>query len=81
MIYLTKENHLLCETLGYLQEQFNGSPDDHDKEKKVLFQISQILENIPSLINYASLAKNIQTNKNIIDFILLQEVLFYLKYM
>lgn len=77
MIYLTRENRLLCETLACLQNQVNGSPDemDHNKEKKVLFQISQILKNIPTLINYRNLVENVRINRNITDFTLLQEVL------
>lgn len=56
MISLTKENHLLLETLRYLQDKINGPPDD-DKENKVLLQLSQIILNLPSLISLEHIVK------------------------
>jgi hypothetical protein len=76
MIYLTRDNYLLCETLTSLQEQFNGSSVDNDKEKKVLFQISQIFQNIPSLINYEIIAENINIKRSILNAVIFQEVFF-----
>lgn len=73
-IYLTKENSLLCKTLAFLQEQNNASLDNYDKEKKVLLEVSQILRNIPALINYQTIVKSIEIRRNILDLILLQEV-------
>lgn len=73
-MYLTKENYLLCKSLTLLQEQNNGSPDDYDKETKVIFEISQILRNIPTSINHKTVVKNIELRNNVLDFILLQEV-------
>ncbi|XP_025208084.1 dynein heavy chain 2, axonemal-like [Melanaphis sacchari] len=77
IIYLTKDNFLLCETLTFLQEQCNGSSDDNDKEKKVLFQVSQILQNIPSSINHEIIAENINIKRNIPNTIIFQEVMCY----
>ncbi|VVC43185.1 Dynein heavy chain, domain-2,Dynein heavy chain domain,Dynein heavy chain, domain-1,Dynein heavy chain, P- [Cinara cedri] len=73
VIYLKEENYLLCETLRYLQEQFNGLPDDNDKENKVLFQLSQILQNLPSLIKPESLL----IERNIVNFVILHEITCY----
>ncbi|XP_060835340.1 dynein axonemal heavy chain 2-like [Rhopalosiphum padi] len=77
MIYLTRDNYLLCETLTSLQEQFNGSSVDNDKEKKVLFQISQIFQNIPSLINYEIIAENINIKRSILNAVIFQEAKCY----
>lgn len=73
-IYLTEENSLFCKTLAFLQEQNNSSLDNNDKENKVLFKVSQILRNIPTLINYQTIVKHIEIRRNVLDFILLQEV-------
>lgn len=78
MIYLTRENYLLCETLSFLQKRFNGSSDDNDKEKKVLFQVSQILENIPTLINHEIIVENIDIKRSLLNTVILQEVFFLL---
>lgn len=76
VIYLTRENYLLCETLSFLQKQFNGSSDDNDKEKRVLFQVSQILQNIPTLINHEIIIENIDTKRSLLNTVILQEVFF-----
>lgn len=76
MVYLTRENYLLCKTLSFLQQQFNGSPNDNDKEKKVLYQISQILQNIPPLINHEIIVENIDVKRSTLNTVILQEVLF-----
>jgi len=76
VIYLTRENYLLCETLSFLQKQFNGSSDDTNKEKKVLFQVSQILQNIPTLINHKIIVESIDTKRSLLDTVILQEVFF-----
>lgn len=73
-IYLTKENSLLCETLVFLQEQNNRSLDNYYKENQVLLTVSRILQDIPTFINYQTIAKNIEITKNLMDFVLLQEV-------
>lgn len=70
VIYLTKENRLLLTTLKYLQDQFNAPPDDNDKENKVLIQLSEILQNLPSLINLEHIT--IRTNE--LDFVIFHEV-------
>lgn len=77
VIYLTRENYVLCETLTFLQEQFNGLQDDNDREQKVLFQISQILQNLPSLIDHeTAIVENIDIKKSILNTVILQEVFF-----
>ncbi|CAI6360698.1 unnamed protein product [Macrosiphum euphorbiae] len=77
VIYLTRENYLLCETLSFLQKRFNGSSDDNDKEKKVLFQVSQILENIPTLINHEIIVENIDIKRSLLNTVILQEAMCY----
>lgn len=75
VIYLTRENHLLCETLGRLQEQTNGLTDDTtDREQKILFQLDRILESLPALIDHEQVVQNIKMKKNLLDYVLLQEV-------
>lgn len=74
VVYLTRENYLLCKTLSFLQKQFNGSPDDNDKEKKVLYQVSQILQNIPPLINHEIIVENIDVKRSTLNTVVLQEV-------
>lgn len=76
VIFLTKENREFCETLAYLREEFNEPFDNNDNENKVLIQLSQILRNIPTLINYKTTVDNMENRRHILDFILLQEVLF-----
>lgn len=72
VIYLTKENRLLFKTLRHLQDQFNAPPDDNDKENRVLIQLSQILQNLPSLINL----EHITISTNELDFVVFHEVNF-----
>lgn len=74
VIFLTRQSRLLCESLADLQERFNGSPDNGDKENEVLFQLSQILQKLPALIDRETLVKNIEITKNPMDYVLLQEV-------
>lgn len=76
VIYLTKENRLLCETLGYLQEQSNGSRADkyNDKDEQVLSRLSEIRDDVPELIDYGNVVKNIEKRTDLLDFIILQEV-------
>lgn len=77
VIYLTRENHLLCETLGHLQKPFNETVHDTDKEKKMLFQLTRILRSLPQLIDCEPVIQNIKMKKNLLNVVLLQEVLFY----
>ncbi|XP_008181522.3 dynein heavy chain 2, axonemal [Acyrthosiphon pisum] len=76
VIYLTRENYSLCETLSFLQKQFNGS-SDNEKEKKVLFQVSQILQNIPPLINHEIIVENIDIKRSLLNTVILQEAMCY----
>lgn len=73
VIYLTKENHILCETLSNLQI-LNESLKNNNKENKVLIQLSQISRNIPTLINSGNIVDNIKKKRHILDFVLLKEV-------
>lgn len=76
MVYLTRESYLLCETLTVLQKHCNGLPDDNDREKKVLFQISQILQNIPSKIKHEIISENTHIKRSIFNTVIFQEVFF-----
>jgi len=76
VVYLTRENNLLCETVSFLLKQFNDSSDDSDKEKKVLYQVSQILQNIPALINVENIVENIDIKRSTLNTVIFQEVLF-----
>jgi len=74
--YLTRENNVLCKTLTYLQEWYNGPSDDIDIENHIMFKLSQMIQKIPMSIDLKIIFESIKTRRNIMDFILLNEVLF-----
>lgn len=75
IIYLTKENNILCKTL-YLHK-FNEPLENNNKENKVLIQLSQISQNMPALINYENIVGNIEKQRLVLDFVILKEVHTY----
>lgn len=75
VIHLTSESHVLCETLGLLQDKTNGSEDDC--ADKMLFQLTQILGCLPALIDREPVVQNIRVKRDVLDVVLLQEVLLF----